>query len=245
MLGKRDAEHYGTLTLVELEVRIRHWARQLGLETTFFHTNSEGEFVERLHQAPRAGRRPGPQPGRVDALQLRDPGRARDRRHAGGRGAPVRRRSARGVAPRNPSSRTSSMRPRRGQGRRTATARRSSCSPASSASTLRRRRERASPSAQSASPRSSRSGSSTCCWSANLRQRALPDRLHGDQRRRAWSGPGGASFLTDFRYVERAEREVAGLRRRARPRGPARDRRRAGARLGTAATCGSASTTRT
>jgi 3-dehydroquinate dehydratase-2 len=50
MLGKRDQEHYGTLTLVELEVRIRHWARQLGLETSFFHTNSEGEFVERLHQ---------------------------------------------------------------------------------------------------------------------------------------------------------------------------------------------------
>ena len=52
MLGKRDPEHYGTLTLVELEVRIRHWARQLGLETSFFHTNSEGEYVERLHQAP-------------------------------------------------------------------------------------------------------------------------------------------------------------------------------------------------
>ncbi len=52
MLGKRDPQHYGTLTLIELEVRIRHWARQLGLETSFFHTNSEGEYVERLHQAP-------------------------------------------------------------------------------------------------------------------------------------------------------------------------------------------------
>jgi 3-dehydroquinate dehydratase-2 len=52
MLGKRDPEHYGTLTLVELEVRIRHWARDLGLETSFFQTNSEGEYVERLHQSP-------------------------------------------------------------------------------------------------------------------------------------------------------------------------------------------------
>jgi len=52
MLGKRDSNHYGTLTLVELEVRIRHWSRELGLEASFFHTNSEGEFVERLHQAP-------------------------------------------------------------------------------------------------------------------------------------------------------------------------------------------------
>jgi 3-dehydroquinate dehydratase-2 len=52
MLGKRDQGHYGTLTLVELEVRVRHWARQLDLEATFFHTNSEREFVERLHGAP-------------------------------------------------------------------------------------------------------------------------------------------------------------------------------------------------
>jgi 3-dehydroquinate dehydratase-2 len=52
MLGKRDPEHYGTLTLIELEVRIRHWARELGLEATFFHTNAEHEYVERLHQAP-------------------------------------------------------------------------------------------------------------------------------------------------------------------------------------------------
>jgi 3-dehydroquinate dehydratase-2 len=52
MLGKRDPEHYGTLTLVELEVRIRHWARDLGLETSFFQTNAESEYVERLHQAP-------------------------------------------------------------------------------------------------------------------------------------------------------------------------------------------------
>jgi 3-dehydroquinate dehydratase-2 len=60
MLGKRDPEHYGTLTLIELEVRIRHWARELGLETSFFHTNSEEEYVERLHQAP----------GLADALLL-------------------------------------------------------------------------------------------------------------------------------------------------------------------------------
>ena len=52
MLGKRDPHHYGTLTLIELEVRIRHWARALGLETSFFQTNSEAEYVERLHQAP-------------------------------------------------------------------------------------------------------------------------------------------------------------------------------------------------
>lgn len=60
MLGKRDAKHYGTLTLIELEVRIRHWARECGLEASFFQTNSECEYVERLHQAP----------GLADALLL-------------------------------------------------------------------------------------------------------------------------------------------------------------------------------
>ena len=50
MLGRRPAEHYGTITLDQLEVKIRAYARDLGLEARFFHTNHEGEFVERLHR---------------------------------------------------------------------------------------------------------------------------------------------------------------------------------------------------
>jgi len=49
-LGRRDPEHYGTLTLDELEIRIASAANELGLETRFFRTNHEGEFVERLHR---------------------------------------------------------------------------------------------------------------------------------------------------------------------------------------------------
>lgn len=49
-LGRRDPEQYGTLTLDELEVRIKSEAQELGLDTRFFHTNHEGEFVERLHR---------------------------------------------------------------------------------------------------------------------------------------------------------------------------------------------------
>jgi 3-dehydroquinate dehydratase-2 len=52
MLGRRDPEHYGFLTLAELEVKIKRWARELGLETTFFQTNHEGEFVEYVHRLP-------------------------------------------------------------------------------------------------------------------------------------------------------------------------------------------------
>jgi 3-dehydroquinate dehydratase-2 len=50
MLGRRPSEHYGDLTLEELELQITGFARELGLEARFFHTNSEGEFVERLHR---------------------------------------------------------------------------------------------------------------------------------------------------------------------------------------------------
>ena len=51
-LGRRDPAIYGTLTLAELELRIAEDARALGLTTSFFHTNHEGEFVERLHSLP-------------------------------------------------------------------------------------------------------------------------------------------------------------------------------------------------
>jgi 3-dehydroquinate dehydratase-2 len=48
-LGRRDAEHYGTFTLTELEVGISQFADELGLQTRFFQSNHEGEFVEHLH----------------------------------------------------------------------------------------------------------------------------------------------------------------------------------------------------
>ena len=49
-LGRRDAAHYGALTLDRLEQQITGWARDLGLEVRFFQTNFEGEFVEELHK---------------------------------------------------------------------------------------------------------------------------------------------------------------------------------------------------
>ena len=49
-LGRRDPSHYGGLTLEQLELQISDAARELGLETRFFHTNHEGEFVEHLHR---------------------------------------------------------------------------------------------------------------------------------------------------------------------------------------------------
>jgi 3-dehydroquinate dehydratase II len=51
-LGQRDPAIYGSDTLPELEVRVRGFARELGLEASFWQTNHEGEFCELLHRAP-------------------------------------------------------------------------------------------------------------------------------------------------------------------------------------------------
>jgi 3-dehydroquinate dehydratase II len=52
VLGSRNSEHYGGITLTELEVKIKRFARELNLEASFFQTNHEGEFVEYLHRLP-------------------------------------------------------------------------------------------------------------------------------------------------------------------------------------------------
>ncbi len=51
MLGRRPAEHYGSLTFDQLEQQITGYARELDLEARFFQTNHEGDLVEHLHRA--------------------------------------------------------------------------------------------------------------------------------------------------------------------------------------------------
>jgi 3-dehydroquinate dehydratase-2 len=50
-LGRRDPEHYGTLTLSSLEQEISGYARELGATVSFGQTNYEGDFVTQLHKA--------------------------------------------------------------------------------------------------------------------------------------------------------------------------------------------------
>lgn len=50
-LGVRDPAVYGSQTLTELEIQVRRWAHEIGLETQFSQTNHEGEFCEALHDA--------------------------------------------------------------------------------------------------------------------------------------------------------------------------------------------------
>ena len=51
LLGRRDATHYGTMTLQLLESRIYEWATEAGCKARCFQTNHEGAFVEHLHEA--------------------------------------------------------------------------------------------------------------------------------------------------------------------------------------------------
>jgi 3-dehydroquinate dehydratase II len=51
VLGRRNPELYGGLSLSELETRIYSWATQLGVNARCRQTNSEGEFVDWCHDA--------------------------------------------------------------------------------------------------------------------------------------------------------------------------------------------------
>jgi 3-dehydroquinate dehydratase II len=50
VLGRRNPEIYGELSFNELERRVSDMAAELGLQTRFFQSNFEGEFVEELHR---------------------------------------------------------------------------------------------------------------------------------------------------------------------------------------------------
>jgi 3-dehydroquinate dehydratase-2 len=52
ILDRRDPAIYGGLSLSRLETKIAGFADEFGLETIFFQTNAEGEFVEYLHRLP-------------------------------------------------------------------------------------------------------------------------------------------------------------------------------------------------
>ena len=50
MLGRRPSAHYGTLTLRELEERVRAWGVERGMAVAPFQTNHEGALIDRLEQ---------------------------------------------------------------------------------------------------------------------------------------------------------------------------------------------------
>jgi len=51
MFGKRDPAQYGSVTLDEINQRLHHCARELGVQLACWQTNCEGAMCERIHQA--------------------------------------------------------------------------------------------------------------------------------------------------------------------------------------------------
>ncbi|MEK9657689.1 MAG: type II 3-dehydroquinate dehydratase [bacterium] len=49
-LGSREPDIYGSLTLDELNKNIENKAKGLGLELTFFQSQTEGSIIEELHR---------------------------------------------------------------------------------------------------------------------------------------------------------------------------------------------------
>ncbi len=47
-LGKRDAGHYGSITLDQINASIEERASELGVETSFFQSNHEGGIVDHI-----------------------------------------------------------------------------------------------------------------------------------------------------------------------------------------------------
>ena len=48
MLGTRDASHYGTRTLRDIEGLVRDKAQELGVDVDFFQSNHEGAIIDYL-----------------------------------------------------------------------------------------------------------------------------------------------------------------------------------------------------
>ena len=51
VLGRRDPEVYGGISLNELETRIYEWAHALDVAARCRQSNSEGEYIEWIHDA--------------------------------------------------------------------------------------------------------------------------------------------------------------------------------------------------
>lgn len=51
LLGTREKEVYGTVTLADIAAAVNNEAQTLGMETDFIQTNHEGEIIDKIHEA--------------------------------------------------------------------------------------------------------------------------------------------------------------------------------------------------
>ena len=55
LLGTREPEHYGKLTLSDINVALERMAENAGVELEAFQSNHEGALIERIHAAREQG----------------------------------------------------------------------------------------------------------------------------------------------------------------------------------------------
>jgi len=51
LLGQREPEVYGRVTLAEIDARLQAYAAKVGIEVQTFQSNSEGAIVDAVHRA--------------------------------------------------------------------------------------------------------------------------------------------------------------------------------------------------
>ena len=71
LLGQREPEIYGKLTLDQINQKVRALAAELGVEIEFRQSNHEGELVTWIQEAPKKFGANRHQPGGVHALEHR------------------------------------------------------------------------------------------------------------------------------------------------------------------------------
>jgi len=55
MRGKSQLDVFGPMTLAQYDEHIRKYGEELGVELEIFHSNAEGEIIERLYAAHESG----------------------------------------------------------------------------------------------------------------------------------------------------------------------------------------------
>src|SRR5258705_6766570 len=53
LLGNREPQHYGSVTLASIDERLSELAQQAGVQLAHYQSNVEGELVNRIQQAQR------------------------------------------------------------------------------------------------------------------------------------------------------------------------------------------------
>ncbi len=51
LLGTREPEVYGHMTLADIEGELERWAGEQGVTLRFFHSNHEGALIDAIHEA--------------------------------------------------------------------------------------------------------------------------------------------------------------------------------------------------